>query len=93
MNNEPFGLRTSSGVEAISDDRKLKLILRRQVFYAHHVEQVTYVSYCYVKDDAGWEKTTNTAQYPSVESFVGAIGKLPEFTIASRDLSTANHDH
>ena len=86
MNVEPFGMRTASGAEATSDDREMKFILRREISFNGSVEQDTYTSHCYVKDGTGWEKTSNSAQYASVEAFVRALGRFPGFSRASAEL-------
>ena len=86
MNNEPFGLRTASGAEAVSDDREMKLILRREISFNGPIEQQVYTSYCYVKDGSGWAKTSNTAQYASVSAFIRAVAGFPGFIRASEDL-------
>ena len=86
MNNEPFGLRTASGAEATSDDREMKFILRREISFNGSIEQETYTSHCYVKDGTGWEKTSNSAQYPSVRAFLKAVAGFPGFTKAANEL-------
>ena len=86
MNNEPYGMITSSGAEAISDDRGMKLILRREISFSGPIENEVYTSYCYVKEGPGWEKTSNSTQYPSVKAFVKAVAGFPGFTKASNEL-------
>lgn len=83
MNNEPFGLYTTSGAEAISNDRELKFILRRELTFFGAMENETYTSYCFVKDGSGWQQTANTSQYPSVNAFVKAVSGFPGFTRAA----------
>lgn len=92
MNNEPYGMRTASGAEAISDDREMKFILRREISFNGAVEQEVYTAYCYVKDGTGWEKTSNSGQYASTDAFIRAVGRFPGFLNASRELNQEKTD-
>lgn len=86
MNNEPFGLITTSGAEVISDDREMKFILRREIFFDGAIEQENYTAYCFIKDGTSWTRTSNTEHYASVDSFIHAVGRFAGFTKASKDL-------
>lgn len=92
MNNEPFGLITTSGAEATSDDRGMKLILRRWTSFSDPFGQDAFISYCYVREGAGWQKTENTAQYASVEAFVRAVERFPGFSKATEELTKETNE-
>lgn len=86
MNNEPFGIITTSGAEVISNDREMKYILRREIIFYGAIENETFNAYCYVKEGSGWIKTTNTLQYSSVHAFIKAVAGFPGFSRAAGDL-------
>lgn len=85
MSNEPFGLITASGAEAISDDRSMKYILRQEVHFGQ-ARHLSYTAYCYVKEGTGWQWTTLTTQYSSIDEFVKALLIYPGFSRAAKEI-------
>lgn len=86
MNSEPYALRTATGLEITSNDRRLKYILRKSVSYTGAMEQEYYLAYCYVREGTGWERTDSVGVYNDEAEFLETLLHAPEFTRASKEL-------
>lgn len=69
-----------------SNDRQLRILLKRSMVLEEGRQFLFYYSVYYVKDGYEWQKTTNSANYKSADEFLAAIRNAEDFTLAVRDI-------
>ncbi len=85
----PHGILYADGtLEVVSNDRELKIILSRAKVMQDGENVEAFRTSYFVKDGLEWERTTESANFKSVDEFLDAIsnGKGSEFTEALRDI-------
>lgn len=82
-----YGFLYADGTMQVeSNDRELRILLKRSVMYDKGQVLEYFYTVFYVKDGSSWQKTTNTANYRSADEFYDAISKTEDFTLAVRDI-------
>lgn len=90
MNTEPFLQKLENGIEVISDDRKLRIILISTTVFFGGMEREIYSSRYFVKDDSGWQECENGEDYESIEDFTEKLKKVTDFTKALKEFYTSD---
>lgn len=79
-------LNADGTMQVESNDRELRILLKRSVIFDKgQVLEVFYTVY-YVKDGLTWQKTLNSANYKSADEFLTDISNCDDFTQAVRDI-------
>ena len=82
-----YGLLNSDGTMQIeSNDRELRILLKRSIVFNEGRQLEVFFSEYYVKEGFGWQKTLNSANYKSADEFFGAIKNAEDFAFAVRDI-------
>lgn len=79
-------LNADGTMQVESNDRGLRILLKRSVVFDNgQVIEVFYTVY-YVKEGLAWQKALNSAKYKSAEEFFDVIRNADDFTLAVRDI-------
>ncbi len=79
----PYYIKTSSGCEIYSDDRKLRIVISRVKFADDIHYNVTY----YVRFGKNWEKGSDGRCVDSISRYLLGISKTPNFSKASAEMN------
>lgn len=89
------GITTLNGLEAETNDGKLKYILRKVTnFPREGMEQTVYASSVFVREQGNsWAQSVDSGQiYMSVQEFLQSISRVPELSQAYRELTQETHN-
>lgn len=78
----PYYVKTSSGCEIYSNDRKLRIIISR----VKVVDETHYNVIYYVRFGEHWEKGSNGRYIDSLDKYLSELCKLPSFHKAAREI-------
>lgn len=78
----PYYVKTSSGCEIYSDDRKLRIIVSRVKFADEIHYNVTY----YARFGERWEKGNNGRYIDVLDNYLSELCKSPSFHKAAREI-------
>lgn len=79
-------LNADGTMQVESNDRELRILLKRSVNFDEGKYIEVYYTEYFVKDGFEWEKTLNSENYKSADEFLDAIRKSEDFTLAVRDI-------
>lgn len=84
------GMWTESGLEAETNDGKVKYILRKVKYFtiANGMEQTVYNSAVFVRFGSSWVQSIDSgSSYETLQDFLNQIVHIPELTIAYTELT------
>lgn len=90
------GMKTPDGIEAETNDGKVKYILRKATnFPEQGMEQTIYTSSVFVREQGNsWVQSVSSGStYISLDDFVQSISRVPELSQAYRELTQETHDN
>lgn len=79
-------LKTISGYEVLSNDRKIKIILHETTVMSGAMETELYIAHYYVKEGTEWFKTNTAHSYESERDFISSICQTDAFSEAISEL-------
>lgn len=79
-------LNADGTMQVESNDRELRILLKRSIFFDEGRQLEVFFSEYYVKEGLGWQKTLNSANYKSADEFFDAIKIAEDFALAVRDI-------
>lgn len=79
-------LNADGTMQVESNDRELRILLKRSIIFDEGKQIEVYYTEYYVKDGFEWQKTLNSANYKSADEFLDAISTAEDFTLATRDI-------
>ena len=87
VNETLYGFINANGTMQVeSNDRELRILLKRSVVFDEGRQLEVFFSEYYVKEGFGWQKTLNSANYKSADEFFDAIKIAEDFALAVRDI-------
>ena len=81
----PYFLLMNGGCEATSNKRDMKIKLHHSTILAGAMENQTYYTVTYIREDDGWIRTENQHTFSSIEEFMDKLRGSEDFTSAYRD--------
>lgn len=82
-----YGFLYADGTMQVeNNDRELRILLKRSIFFDEGRQLEVFYTVYYVKDGLTWQKTLNSANYKSADDFFDAISNCEDFTQAVRDI-------
>lgn len=88
-------MKTLNGLEAETNDGKIKYILRKATnFPEQGMEQTVYTSSVFVREQGNsWVQSVSSGtSYVSLDDFVQSISRVPELSQAYRELTAETPD-
>jgi hypothetical protein len=79
-------LNADGTMQVESNDRQLRILLKRSIIFEEGRQLEVLFSEYYVKEGFGWKKTLNSANYKSADEFLDAIRNAEDFALAVRDI-------
>ena len=87
VNETLYGFINANGTMQVeSNDRELRILLKRSILLEEGRQLESYYSVYYVKDGFEWQKALNSENYKSADEFLNAISNCEDFTLAVRDI-------
>lgn len=87
VNETLHGFINANGtMQAESNDRELRILLKRSVVFDKGQQFETFCTVYYVKEGFGWQQTNESSNYHSADDFLDAIRKSDDFTLAVCDI-------
>lgn len=90
------GMKTPNGLEAETNDGKIKYILRKVTNYPREgMEQTVYTSSVFIREQGNsWAQSVSSgSSYLSIDEFVQSISRVPELSQAYRELMQETGDN
>ena len=79
-------LNADGTMQVESNDRELRILLKRSVVFDEVRQLETFYTVYYVKDGHGWQMTTNSGNFKSADDFLAALRNTEDFALAVRDI-------
>ena len=83
----PYALRINEGYELVSNDRNMRLLIRKVSYTDDNTGQQGSIFRvaCFVREDGGWIKTSEESSATTITDYVRLLNKSLQFTKAVKE--------